>query len=54
MKENNKTVTVAEKTAPITDSAIRVKVIYPENVSDSIRREKINRIYDILSKHKAV
>ena len=53
MKENNKTVAVAGKTAPITDSAIRVKVVYPENVLETVKREKINRIYDILSRHTA-
>ncbi len=37
----------------ITDSGIRVKIKYPENVSEVIQQEKINHIYDILTKHKS-
>ena len=36
-----------------TDSGIRVKIKYPENVPEVIRQEKINHIYDILTKHKS-
>ena len=32
---------------------IKVTVHIPDNVSESVRREKINRIYDILRKKKA-
>ena len=32
-------------------NGIKVTVTYPENVPDTIRQEKINRIYDILAKH---
>lgn len=33
----------------ISDSGIRVKCVFPENVPEHIRRQKINRLYDILS-----
>ncbi len=33
----------------ISDSGLKVKVTYPENVPEHIRRKKINRLYDILS-----
>ena len=32
-------------------TGVKVSVTYPENVPDTIRQEKINRIYDILAKH---
>ena len=46
---DNKTV-VAErdKTAEYYTQGIRVKVSYPDSVNDTIRQQKINRIYDIL------
>ena len=37
----------------ISDNGIRVKVIYPDNVPEVIKRQKINRIYDILTRHKS-
>ena len=37
----------------VTDSGIRVKVSYPENVPEYLKREKINRMYEILSGEKA-
>lgn len=42
----------AEKTYQTSDG-IKVIVKYPANVSDAIKREKINRIYDILTKHRS-
>ena len=36
----------------ISDNGIRVKVIYPDNVPEVIKQQKINRIYDILTRHK--
>lgn len=36
----------------ISDSGIKVKVVYPQNVSEAIRRQKINCIYDILTGHQ--
>jgi len=42
-----------EKAEKITMTSDGYKVIvkYPENVSDVVRQEKINHIYDILAKH---
>ena len=37
----------------ISDNGIRVKVIYPDNVPEAIKQQKINRIYDILTQHKS-
>lgn len=53
MNKENTTVSVTEMTAPIINPAIKVKITYPENVLESIRQEKINHIYDILSKYNA-
>ncbi len=36
----------------IYDNGIKVKVIYPDNVPEVIKQQKINRIYDILTHHK--
>lgn len=44
--------TVNEKVI-MTDNGTKVTIKYPENVPDVIRQEKINRIYDILTKHKS-
>ncbi|MDE7243613.1 MAG: hypothetical protein K2O18_06515 [Oscillospiraceae bacterium] len=45
---NNKT-----KNKRIRLEDIKVTVHIPDNVSESVRREKINLIYDILSKKSA-
>ena len=37
----------------MTSDGIRVIVKYPMNVSDVVKQEKINHIYDILTKHKS-
>ncbi|MDE7363585.1 MAG: hypothetical protein K2N27_01665 [Ruminococcus sp.] len=37
----------------VTDSGIRIKITYPENVPEAIQQGKINRIYNILTKHSA-
>ena len=37
----------------ISDNGIRVKVVYPDNVPEVIKQQKINRIYDILTRHKS-
>ncbi|MBP3250929.1 MAG: hypothetical protein J6M48_11330 [Ruminococcus sp.] len=50
MKENV-TAVDRKKADVISDQKIKVKVTYPENVSDVVRQEKINHIYDILAKH---
>jgi hypothetical protein len=42
----------AEKTN-LTSDGIKVIVKYPSNVSDAVKQEKINRIYDILTKHRS-
>ena len=55
MKETTTTVEKekAEKIT-MTSDGIKVIVTYPANVSDVVKQEKINRIYDILTKHKSV
>ena len=37
----------------ISDNGIRVKVIYPDNVPEVLKQQKINRIYDILTQNKS-
>ena len=37
----------------ISDNGIRVKVVYPDNVPEVIKQQKINHIYDILTRHKS-
>ena len=37
----------------ISDNGIKVKVVYPDNVPEVIKQQKINRIYDILTRHKS-
>ena len=49
----NKTENIANEKVIITDNGTKVTIKYPENVPDVIRQEKINRIYDILTKHKS-
>ena len=36
-----------------TETGLKVKVIYPDNIPEHIRRQKINRLYDILSGEKS-
>jgi len=48
-----KTSDTAKSVEYVTDSGIRVKISYPENISEYLQREKINRIYDILSGEKS-
>ena len=31
----------------VSDEGIKVRVTYPDNVSDTIRQQKINKMYDI-------
>lgn len=33
----------------VTDSGIKVKCFYPENMPERVRQQKINRMYDILT-----
>ena len=49
----NKTENTANEKVIITDNGTNVTIKYPENVPDVIKQEKINRIYDILTKHKS-
>ena len=48
----NKTKNIANEKVIMTDNSTKIIIKYPENVPDVIRQEKINRIYDILTKHK--
>ena len=52
----NKIISTSDTTKPsveyVTDSGIRVTVSYPENVPEYLKREKINRMYEILSGEK--
>lgn len=50
-KISNTTSDTAKSVEYVTDSGIRVKISYSENVPETIRQGKINRIYDILAKH---
>ena len=37
-----------EKTAPyVSDESIKVRVSYPDDVPETIRQQKINKMYDI-------
>ena len=49
----NKTKNIANEKVIMTDNSTKIIIKYPENVPDVIRQEKINRIYDILTKHKS-
>lgn len=50
---NNKTNTAENAgTPPIINSVIKVKITYPENIPETLRQEKINHIYDILTRNK--
>ena len=49
----NKTENATNEKVIMTDNGTKVTIKYPENVPDVIRQEKINRIYDILTKHKS-
>ena len=49
----NKTENDTNEKVIMTDNGTKVTIKYPENVPDVIRQEKINRIYDILTKHKS-
>ncbi len=55
MKETTTSAVDREKAANVTVNSDSIKVIvkYPESVSDVIRQEKINHIYDILTRHKS-
>ena len=53
---NNKTkmelptpATTGKTSEVFTETGLKVKVIYPDNIPEHIRRQKINRLYDILS-----
>ena len=37
----------------ISDNGIKVKVVYPDNIPEAVKQQKINRIYDILTRHKS-
>lgn len=49
----SKTSDTAKSVEYVTDSGIKVRVNYPENIPEYLQREKINRIYDILSGEKS-
>ena len=38
-----------EKAVDYVADGIKVRVTYPDNVNDTIRQQKINKMYDILS-----
>ena len=52
---NNSTVAEREKADKVITTAKGTKVLisYPTDVSDVVRQEKINHIYDILTQHKS-
>ena len=52
---NNNTAAVEREKADkviTTAKGMKIFISYPTNVSDVVRQEKINRIYDILTKHR--
>ena len=56
MNMNNNIAAVNRKKADkviMTDKGTKIIIRYPTNVSNVIRQEKINHIYDILTKHKS-
>ena len=52
---NNSTAIEREKADQviITDKGTKIIISYPTDVSDAVKQEKINHIYDILTKHKS-
>ena len=52
---NNSTVAEREKADKVITTAKGTKIFisYPTDVSDVVRQEKINHIYDILTQHKS-
>lgn len=38
-----------EKTVESVADGIKVKVVYPDNVNNVVKQQKINKMYDILS-----
>ncbi|MBR3418294.1 MAG: hypothetical protein IKG82_06345 [Oscillospiraceae bacterium] len=53
--KNNTTASEREKADQviITDKGTKIIISYPTDVSDVVKQEKINRIYNILTKHKS-
>ena len=53
--DNKATAVDREKADQVITTAKGTKIFisYPANVSDVVKQEKINRIYDILTKHKS-
>ncbi len=52
---NNNTAAVEREKADkviTTAKGMKIFISYPTNVSDVVRQEKINHIYDILTKHR--
>ena len=38
-----------EKAVEYVADGIKVKVVYPDNVNDTVKQQKINKMYDIIS-----
>lgn len=53
----NKTISAADTEKAdkviVTDKGSKIIIRYPTNVSDVVKQEKINHIYDILTRHKS-
>lgn len=45
----NTSVAKREKTVEYVNENVNVKIVYPENVPEVIRQQKLNRMYDIFS-----
>ena len=45
--DNKTTVAEREKSTEYYTQGIKVKVTYPESINNTVRQQKINRIYDI-------
>lgn len=45
----NTSVAEKEKTVEYNTENVKVKIVYPENVPEVIKQQKLNRMYDIFS-----
>ena len=46
--DNKNNVAERDKTAEYYSNGIKIRVVYPDSVNDTIRQQKINKMYDIL------
>ena len=46
--DNKNNVAERDKTAEYYSNGIKIRVVHPDSVNDTIRQQKINKMYDIL------